>query len=123
MSYFEYDTHDKRHFETPRDGCANCDRTDAILFDFSTDDGKQLRMCDDCCAEERGLELLADQLAAAPSCDRRAMIVDLADTTRGLVNQLQAHDLSCAVCASTRKTVSEDRLYVAPGAVCCEEVA
>ncbi len=116
----EYDMHDKRYFETPRDGCDGCARRDAALFDFSTDDGHNLRMCNECCAEERRIELRADELAALPSCDRRAMLIDLADTTRGLVNTLQAHDVSCAACASTRKTVAEDRMHVAPGAVCCE---
>jgi hypothetical protein len=126
MSYLtsEYDLHDKIYFnENAPDGCASCDRTDAVLFDITTEDDQHLRMCGECCDEERRIERLADELAAMPSCDTRAMIIDLGETTRALVNQLQAHDMSCAACASTRKTVQSDRLHVNPAAVCCEGVA
>lgn len=101
--------------------CANCKAT-GILNEYWTEDDRHLLLCDDCAEEEARTEKLADQLAAAelPSCGIRQQVIESAETTRGLVNAVRAHDQVCACCASTRKTVTEDRLYVAPAAVCRE---
>lgn len=117
-------SYDELH-ETPLfPSCGNCGET-GFLVEIWTDDGRRLLLCDDCAAEERRVETLADQLAAMPSCETRRQLIEDANTTAGLVNALRAHDLSrCVYCYSDRKAVQRDREYVNPDAVCCEgEVA
>lgn len=122
MSYFHFDSQEKHDFLSSAAvlECANCETTVGPIETYMTDDGKQLRLCGDCCETERRMEQRANELAALPSCDARQQIIDTATTTRGLTFGLVSHDLACVACASTRKTVQDDRLYVAPGAVCCE---
>lgn len=104
-------------------GCANCHGTPAEGYSLSivhTDDGERLLLCDDCAQENSRMEKLADSLAALPSCEYRQSIIDAGLTVRQMVNALRAHDFLCVACGSTRKTVTDDRLYVRPDAVCCD---
>jgi hypothetical protein len=105
--------------------CFNCKTTPALadLNDYWPDDQpKPIRLCDDCMKEQQRVEAEADQLAALPSCDFRQMLIDRAETVGQLVNLLKAHDQAeCFSCASTRKAVQSDRLYLNPAAVCCEQ--
>lgn len=101
---FSFDELHDEPFLSP--ACANCGQTG----DFSevwTDDGRRLELCDDCAAEERRMERLADQLAALPSCETRQRIIESAATTAGLVNALRAHDLArCASCCCDMREVA-----------------
>jgi len=81
--------------------CFNCNAKDSIENPVESHliEGKWLPLCDECYGEELRIESEADRLSALPSCDRRAMIIDRAETTRQLVNELRAHDLSgCPSC-------------------------
>ncbi len=104
--------------------CQNCKAT-SDLYDYWPDDQpKSVLLCNDCCEAQAAVEAEANTLAALPSCDYRAMLIDRAETVQQLVNVLKAHDqAACIACSSTRKTVQSDRLYVNPAAVCCEGVA
>jgi hypothetical protein len=110
---------DEIHQTETRPSCANCGASQTLLFDYWTDDGLQLVLCEDCCEEERRIEKIADYLAGLPSCRVRQDIIDSAETTRSLVKALQAHDFGCEACGSTKKTGIEDRLFVTSAAICC----
>ena len=89
--------------------CHHCGTTRGYIEEIWTDDGGKPLLCEDCAGAVRRLEKLADDLAAAPSCPQREQILDTAETTAVLVNQLRAHDLAhCAACASLRATVASD---------------
>jgi hypothetical protein len=104
--------------------CENCQTTSGCIETVFTDDGRKPLLCEDCADELRRVERLADELAAKPSCEFRQAIIDRAETTEGLVNALRAHDLvQCIACASTARTVADDRLLVNLAAVCCEGMA
>ena len=84
-------------------GCENCGTTEGFIERIWTDDGTKPWLCEDCGGEVRRLEKLADELAAAPSCQQRERILDTAEITAELVNRLRAHDMAqCADCASVR---------------------
>ena len=86
--------------EVPARACENCGMTEGTIEQIWTDDGRKPRLCEDCAAEVRRLEKLADELAALPSCEARQEIIDTAESTGGLVNRLRAHDMAqCAACA------------------------
>lgn len=88
-------------------GCQNCGTTEGFIERIWTDDGTKPWLCEDCAEEVRRLEKLADELAAAPSCQERERILDTAETTAELVNRLRAHDMAqCAACASARASVA-----------------
>ena len=88
-------------------GCENCGTTEGFIERIWTDDGTKPWLCEDCAGEVRRLEKLADELAAAPSCQEREQILDTAETTAELVNRLRAHDMAqCAYCASARTRVA-----------------
>ena len=79
--------------------CENCGTTEGAVEQIWTEDGRKPRLCEDCAAEVRRLEKLADELAALPSCDVRQRIIDTAESTGELVNRLRGHDLTpCAAC-------------------------
>lgn len=108
MSYFNSDTIDtqeKADFYSSSNllACANCDSTRGPIETIQTDDGQWLRLCGDCASAERDMEAKADGLCKLPACDARQQIIDGAETTRGLLNALVAHDQACS-CA-TRKPV------------------
>jgi hypothetical protein len=102
MSHSDYDLHDKRYFETPV-SCQNCNTTRGPIDTISTDDGETLRLCEDCCEETRRIEALADQLAGMPSCEIRQQLIEMAETVRGMVHGLRAHDMACS-CSTVRKS-------------------
>jgi hypothetical protein len=105
-------------------GCKNCGATTNLTDFWPDDQPKPVTLCEDCCEAQAAVEAEADRLSALPSCDYRLMIIDRSETVQQLVNALRAHDMTpCFACASTRKTVQTDRLYVNPAAVCCEGVA
>ena len=81
--------------------CVNCDTTNGPIETYMTYDGEQLPLCPGCCEAEAYTERLADQLAALPSCDVRQGLIDAAETTRGMVNALTAHDQACG-CAKPK---------------------
>jgi hypothetical protein len=106
--------------------CTNCETTRGYLNTIWINDSAfPVLLCEDCAEEVHRIEAEADRLAALQSsCDRRALLIDRAQTTGELVNLLRAHDMECVICGSTRKTVVSDRLYVNSAAVCCNlEVA
>jgi hypothetical protein len=101
--------------------CGNCGRTGrrlTYLADWSH------MSCDDCAAEGEHVEEEIVRLSS-PLCPEQATIMNTAETIGELANRLRAHELTeCVACASTGKTVIEDRLHVNPAAICCEgEVA
>jgi len=89
--------------------CPHCGTTGGYIEEIWTDDGGKPMLCEDCAGEVRRLEKLADELAAAPSCQQRQQILDTVETTTELVNRLRAHDLvPCAACASARTSAAID---------------
>jgi hypothetical protein len=98
--------------------CANCNTHHDwyLLSEYQTPTGETLLLCDECREEEERIERLADQMAALPSCDYRAMIIDREQSTRVLVNALRAHDMSCS--CSLRKPITAELLApIAPAAL------
>lgn len=112
---------EKRDFCAAVNACTNCETTRGYLNTIWIDDKPfPVLLCEECAEEVRRIEAEADALAALQTtCDRRAMLIDRAESTAELVNLLRAHDTECAVCGSSRKTVVSDRLYVNSAAVCC----
>jgi hypothetical protein len=101
--------------------CENCGTRRGLVEELWTADGRKPLLCEECAESVRALEAEADTLAELPSCEARQRIIDRAESTEGLVNALRAHDMiQCAACASTARTVADDRLYCNPAAVCCE---
>jgi putative hemolysin len=89
--------------------CQNCGTTGGYIEEIWTDDGGKPLLCEDCAGEVRRLEKLADELAAAPSCQQRQQILDTVETTTELVNRLRAHDMmQCVACASARTSAALD---------------
>ena len=89
--------------------CQNCGTTGGYIEEIWTDDGGKPLLCEDCAGEVRRLEKLADELAAAPSCQQRQQILDTVETTTELVNRLRAHDMvPCVACASARTSAALD---------------
>lgn len=122
MNFDHIDFDEGRDYAAPPK-CFNCQAKSTNgtwLSEYTTETGEEILLCDECREEEARVERKADELAKLPSCDYRAMIVDQAHSSRELANLLEAHDLYCEACRSTRKTVQDDRLYVQPAAVCCE---
>jgi hypothetical protein len=98
--------------ESPADACENCGTTRGFINEIWTDDGRMPLLCEDCAAEVRRLEMLADELAARPGCEERAALVDSCEGTWQLVNALRAHDMTpCTGCASAH--AAADRHQVA----------
>jgi protein-arginine kinase activator protein McsA len=82
--------------------CENCGTSRGHIEQIWTDDGTKPLLCEDCAEEVRRIEQLADELAKAPSCPERQQILDTAETTAGLMNRLQAHDIAqCAACGAS----------------------
>ena len=77
--------------------CYNCRCTQLELLEFwPEDEDRPVFACDDCAAEQRRIEKLADELAAMPSCEEREAIFNLMGlTVQRLVHLLQIHDLKC----------------------------
>ena len=89
--------------------CHHCGTTGGYIEEIWTDDGGKPLLCEDCAGEVRRLEKLADELAAAPSCQQRQQILDTVETTTELVNRLRAHDMTpCIACASARTSAALD---------------
>jgi hypothetical protein len=82
--------------------CFNCEtKNDWYLMSEVEVDGQTVTVCDDCREEMERIDSEADRLTALPSCDYRAMIIDRAQTSRQLVNELRAHDMNgCHGCRS-----------------------
>jgi hypothetical protein len=106
-------------FDSPA-GCENCGTTRGFIDECWTDDGRKPMLCEDCTSEVRRMEVLADELAAKPSCEARQALIDKAQSTEQLVNVLRGHDqIECFACLSTRETAVTDRLFVDAAAICC----
>ena len=107
--------------EAAVNACENCGTTHGSIEEVWTDDGRKPLLCEECAEEVRHLEAQANALAAQAGCAEREAVANSCESTEQLVNTLRAHDMAqCAACASTRGTVTADRLYVDPAAVCCE---
>jgi protein-arginine kinase activator protein McsA len=79
--------------------CTNCKTTQGLIETHITNEG-WVYLCDDCAAEDQRMEVLAEQLAASPSCEARQRLMDTAETTGDLVNRLRAHDqTACNMCS------------------------
>jgi hypothetical protein len=61
--------------------------TGGYVEEIWTDDGGKPPLCEDCAGEVRRLEKLADELAAAPSCQERQQILDTVETTTSCQSQ------------------------------------
>ena len=99
--------------------CINCETTTNLNDYWPDDRDRSVLMCDDCMEEQRRVERLANEMAALPSCDYRAMIIDRAETVQQLVNQLRSHDQSCS-CAAKRPVQSEGLVPATAGVACGE---
>ena len=88
-------------FATPE--CENCGSTQVLPNRIWTDDGRKLRLCEECAETERRMEALAHQLAAKPSCEERERILDDCQFTSEVVNRLTAHDMACIICRPAPK--------------------
>jgi hypothetical protein len=95
--------------------CANCQSPDSITNPVETHmiEGAWTPLCDECMEERQRIERKADELAALPSCDYRAMIIDREQSAAVLVNALRAHDLSCS-CTIRKPIVAELVAVMAP---------
>lgn len=107
MSRFDYDIQEKHDFYAEMhssERCANCGRTDQILSDVITCDGRSELLCDECVEEDRKLE--AEAIALVDTgllCEEREQLIEKAQSTTELVNRVKYHDMTCAACSSVRK--------------------
>jgi len=123
MNAIEYIDADEGRETTTSNACYNCGAKSSngtSLTPVALDDAilDNAWGCDDCIAEQKGVEAEAEQLAALPSCGLRQRIVDQPDlTAQRLVGLLTVHDWECADCAPKRVMAATDRLHAA--SACC----